>query len=281
MQVSITQRLKSFAGVHVRRGMARVPARLPVRRALGAHGEDAVIARWLGRLGPVDQTCIDVAASDGVDQSNTFWLYRDGWRGLAVEGDPARFRALAAVHARTDDIDLVRTFVTPDNVRDLLRAHGIGREPGFLNLDIDGYDHFVLAALLEEFRPSLMCVEINEKIPPPLRFTVRYAPGYEYRGDHFFGQSLAQLVALTDRHEYDLVELNYNNAFLVPRERGLGAGLTAEQAYREGYADRPDRQKRFPYNAEVEPLLSLPPAEAADFVHRLFRDRSGEYLLEV
>jgi hypothetical protein len=277
MKVSPTQRVKSFAGVHARRRMAR----LPIRRGLSAHGEDAVIARWLDRLGPIDRTCIDMAASDGVDQSNTYWLFRDGWGGLAVEGDPARFRALATVHARTDDIDLVRTFVTPGNVRDLLRGHGIAREFGFLNLDIDGYDHFVLAALLEEFRPTLMCVEINEKIPPPLRFTVRYAPGYEYRGDHFFGQSLAQLVTLTDRHDYDLVELNYNNAFLVPREKGLGAAMSAEQAYRVGYAERPDRRRRFPYNADVEPLLALPPAEAADFVRTLFRDRSGEYQLEV
>src|SRR4029078_5395584 len=100
-------------GVHVRRGMARLPARLHVRRALSAHGEDTVVSRWLERLGTIDRTGIDMAASDGVDQSNTFWLYRDGWRGLAVEGDAARFRALAAVHARTARLGRVALVLPP------------------------------------------------------------------------------------------------------------------------------------------------------------------------
>lgn len=224
---------------------------------------------------------MDIAASDGVDQSNTFTLYRRGWTGLAVEADPARFRALAAVHARTTGIGLARTLVTPENVVALLQAHDIPREFGFLSFDIDGFDAFVLDALLDAFRPSLICAEINEKIPPPLRFTVLARPGYEYRGDHFFGQSIGELAHLAARHDYDLVQLHYNNAFLVPRERGLGGGLSAEEAYRAGYAEQPDRRERFPYNADVEPLQTLAPEDAVAFVDRLFADRQGEYRLSI
>jgi hypothetical protein len=162
-----------------------------------------------------------------------------------------------------------------------MRGFGIPRDFGFLSFDIDGYDHFVLAALLEEFRPALMCVEINEKIPPPLRFTVRPDVGFEYRGDHFFGQSIAKLVELAAARDYDLVELHYNNALLVPRERGLGVALTAEEAYRTGYAERPDRRQRFAYNADMDPLLTMDPDAAAQFVREKFRGREAEYLLEL
>jgi hypothetical protein len=270
-------RAKAAASMQVRRRVANLPVRLP----LSAHGEEAVIGRWLDRLGDLERVCVDIAASDGVDQSNTFSLFDAGWTGLALEADPARFRALAAVHARRPGVGLARTFVTPGNVRDLLRGFGIPRDFGFLSFDIDGYDHYVLDALLQEWRPALMCVEINEKIPPPLRFTIRPDAGFEYRGDHFFGQSISKLVEMTAAHGYDLVELHYNNALLVPVERGLGVSLTAEDAYRTGYAERPDRAARFAYNADMDPLLTMTPEDAARFVREKFRGREAEYLLEL
>jgi hypothetical protein len=268
--------VRTIVSMQVRRRIANLPVSVP----LAAHGEEQVIRRWLERLGDVPRVCVDIAASDGVDQSNTFSLFDDGWTGLAVEADPRRFKALAGVHRPRSGVGLARTFVTPENVSALLTAFGIPREFGFLSFDIDGYDHFVLAALLETHRPALMCVEINEKIPPPLKFTVKADAGYEYRGDHFYGQSLSQLAELTEAREYDLVELNYNNAILVPRERGLGPSLAVDEAYRRGYADQPDRRQRFAYNADMEPLLTMSPADAEAFVRRKFADREGEFLLE-
>jgi hypothetical protein len=268
--------VRTMVSMRLRRRLANLPVDVP----LAAHGEEQVIRRWLDRLGDVPRVCVDIAASDGVDQSNTFFLFDEGWTGFAVEADPARFRALAAVHRRRPGVGLARTFVTPENVGALLAAFGVPRELGFLSFDIDGYDHFVLDALLETHRPALMCVEINEKIPPPLKFTVLARPGYEYRGDHFFGQSLSKLAELAEAREYDLVELNWNNAMLVPRERGLGPSLSPEEAYRTGYADRPERSERFAYNADFDPALTMSPEDAEAFVRRKFAGREGEFLLE-
>jgi hypothetical protein len=240
-------------------------------------GEDAVLRRLLGVLGVERGHAVDIAACDGVTKSNTLRLYEAGWTGLAVEGDPESFSRLARAYRRLRHVSLARQWVTPDNVAPLLHGHGIPREFAFLNLDIDGYDHFVLAALLDEFRPTVICAEINEKIPPPLKFTVRYDPAYVWAEDHFYGQSISKLHELAEGSAYALVELHYNSAFLVPRERTDLRSLSPEEAYASGYLDRPDRREHFPWNADMEELHGLDTAGKIAFVEERFARYRGKY----
>ena len=45
----------------------------------------------------------------------------------------------------------------------------------FLNIDIDSYDLEVLVTILENsYKPDIVSIEINEKIPPPIYFKVTY-----------------------------------------------------------------------------------------------------------
>ena len=153
------------------------------------------------------------------------------------------------------------------------------REFGLLDVDIDGYDYHVLDALLAEFRPRVIVAEINEKIPPPLHFTVNWSPEYGYRNDNFFGFSASAAVELAERHGYALAQLHYNNVFLVASEHHSGAALTAEEAYARGYAEQADRLERFPWNAEFEPLLAMEPEPARVWLDEYFAARRGEYEL--
>jgi len=76
------------------------------------------------------------------------------------------------------------------------------------DIDIDGYDYFVLDELLSAFRPAIICAEINEVIPPPIKFTVKWHPSYVWGENHFFGQSICQLNLLCEKYDYALVELH-------------------------------------------------------------------------
>jgi hypothetical protein len=240
-----------------------------------------VLRRLLGEIGAraqVVEFAVDIAACDGTTGSNVLELYRAGWRGLAVEGDPERFASLAGTYRPFGGIGLVRLWVTPENVVRLLEAGGVPHDFGVLSLDIDGYDHFVLAALLAAFRPAVICAEINEKIPPPLKFTVRYDPAYRWGEDHFYGQSISKLYELCVAFEYALVELHYNNAFLVPAELGL-LDLGPDRAYRDGYLDRADRRSRFPWNEDMEAVHDLDDAGKLAFLEARFARYAGKYEL--
>lgn len=243
--------------------------------------EQSAIDGYLRDLKINEGYCVDIAASDGITMSNTYALYRKGWSGLAVEFDSIKFSRLAENYANFQGVNLSKCMVTPLNIVSLLQAHGAPANFDFLNLDIDGYEYFVLEKLLEAFRPKLICVEINEKIPPPIKFTVKWDKNYVWASDHFYGQSLSQLNILIELHNYALVELHYNNAFLIPVELSPSPSLTPEEAYRLGYLEKPDRKEKFPWNENMEEVLHMAPGKALDFINRFFKKYENLYRVSI
>lgn len=255
----------------------RLPSMDSLDRRYSNFNEQSVIKRFLDQHIVESRYCVDIGAGDGVSMSNTFPLFRDGWGGLAVDCNADKFSSLASFYVHFPNVTVARCKMTPHNVIPLLGALDVPEKFGFLTLDIDGYDYFVLEQILARYRPGLICAEINEKIPPPVKFTVQWDPAYVWAEDHFYGQSISQLYTLCLRHNYALVELHYNNAFLIPWEYSPESSLTPEEAYRSGYLDKPDRKKRFPWNGNVEEWLHMKPEEALMSIQRYFENYEGRY----
>lgn len=198
-----------------------------------------------------------------------------------MECDGEKFPALALRLKTFPDVLLSNCRVTPENVESLMRSNGVPAEFTFLSLDIDGYDYFVLERILQSFRPSLICAEVNEKIPPPIKFTVKWDAAYQWATDHFYGQSITQLATLATRFDYELARLDINNAFLIPHEICPVPALSPEDAYRTGYAERPDRKQKTPWNADMEALLTMPPQQGVEFLRKYFAKYEGKYICEL
>src|SRR5678816_2873780 len=114
-------------------------------------------------------------------------------------------------------------------------------------------------------------MEINEKIPVPVYFTVKYDDAHFWQGDHFYGCSLTAAGKLLREQGYILESVEYNNAMFVRRDfAGSIVDLDDETAYRSGYVNRKDRSSLFPWNADVEGLVSMTPDQALEEVHRMF-----------
>lgn len=243
--------------------------------------EQTIILGYLDKLDKLNRYCVDIGASDGASQSNTVALYLSGWRGLSVEYNGENFAKLALNYKNFPNVNLSKNKVTPINVVNILKSNNVPKEFGLLNLDIDSYDYFVLEKILSSYRPSLLCVEINEMIPPPIKFTVNWDPNFKWIGGHFFGQSLSQLHTLTSKVNYELVELHYNNAFFIPKEINFTKSLTPEEAYQKGYLNKPDRKEKHPYSRDVEEVLNLSPDEALKFINRYFQKYKGKFTLSL
>jgi hypothetical protein len=273
-----TRQYLSRLGLHLQRAKQRIK-----QSGFSNFGEEEILERLTRELLPAgcDRTVVDIGAGDGVRGSNTYALFRAGWHGLGVEADARRASRLARAYKSLPRVEAIHALVTPENVVRLLKAHKVPRDFGVLSLDIDSYDYFVLDRILGAFRPRVVVTEINEKIPPPVRFVVRYDPHFRLQ-HHFFGYSIASLEELCERHSYALLELEYNNAFIVPRELSGGARpLDALTAYRRGYLERPDRRERFPRNQDMEALHALKPAEAIRFLERFFARHKGKFELSL
>jgi hypothetical protein len=175
--MSISTRLKEL----VHRSFDVVGLEIRRKRQLGPYrvakssnfNEEIIIADLLDKIQPKNRFYVDIGAGDGESMSNTFPLINNGWAGLAIEGGNISFAHLANRYAVFTKISLSQQLVTPHNILSLLAGHDTPKRFGFLSLDIDGYDHFVLDKILSAYRPDLICTEINERIPPPIKFAVK------------------------------------------------------------------------------------------------------------
>lgn len=189
------------------------------RQGFSYSSEERILSKYIAELLPRDhsRTVVDIGAGNGVRWSNTYPLFQKGWKGVGIEADGEKFSRLVRAYKNLPQAQVCHSTADPDNIVPLLKSLGV--ESGFsvLSLDIDGNDYWVLKAVLSEFRPALIVTEINEKIPPPLRFLCKYTPDSHLR-HHFYGYSVSVLEDLCEEHDYGLLELEYNNAFIAPRE---------------------------------------------------------------
>src|SRR5947209_544737 len=247
-------------------------ARLSLKRGGFSNSrEEQILAQYIAELLPPNhnRTVVDIGAGDGKRWSNTYALFANGWKGIGIEFDPRKFVKLARAYKYYPEFYAARNRATPDNIVPLLESYGIENDFTVLSLDIDGNDYWVLQAILAEFRPRLIVAEINEKIPPPIRFVVKYDPDFQLR-HHFYGFSVMSLADLCRQHDYTLLELEYNNAFLAPKEIAHVDAPTPEAIYRRGYLDRPDRKRKFALNFDVETVHSMNTSDAMKFLRHFY-----------
>jgi hypothetical protein len=226
----------------------------------------------------IPRFAIDIGAGNGIRWSNTYSLFLSGWQGFGVEADERKFVQLVRAYRDLPGVKACHSQIGPENAISILKQFQTPKDFGLLSLDIDGNDYWVLRTLLRQFRPALVITEINEKVPPPLRFVVRPEPNFKLR-HHFYGYSMAALADLCELNRYGILALEYNNAFLAPMELGHGRFVDALTAYRDGYRDRVDRKERFATNLDVEPVLSMSSSEALKFLDHFYAEEPGKYYL--
>jgi hypothetical protein len=253
--------------------------RYSLRGRFSHANEQQILAKYIEQLLPEPQarTVVDIGAGNGVRWSNSYALLLAGWKALGIEADAQKHALLARTYRKFPAAHTAHALAAPDNIASLLNDFGIEKDFGVLCLDIDGNDYWVLDAILSNFRPGLVVTEINENIPPPLKFVVKFDPAFQLRY-HFYGYSIAALEELCEKHGYGILELEYNNAFLAPKESGAQF-RDAESAYREGYVARPDRNERFASNLDMEALHSLSPEEGIRFLQEFYASDAGNYFL--
>ncbi len=249
-------------------------------------GEEAIIKKYMDQFGVKRGYAVDIGASNGRCSSNTLALYEGGWSGLCIECDPLKFTTLSSNYQELPNVTLLRQRIAPDNVRGLLLAFcpeiNDGISIDFLDIDIDGYDYYVLDSILSLFRPKLICAEINQSIPPPVRFTVDYSPGYKWAFDGFFGMSLSQADALCRAHDYQIVAVEYNNVFMILAELSNEPPKTINDLYHEGFLDRSDsREKLVSDWGMIRALTTLPDDEKITYINSVFGKYKGRFTCQI
>lgn len=246
-------------------------------------GENILLDQLTKRLNINNGFVMDIGAGDGFSQSVTLGFFRrKGWSGLAVELDPVKFSRLSFIYANFPNVLLARNRVTPSNILFILDAFEVPKEISFLNLDIDSFDLFVIKKILNsDYKPKIIQMEVNEKIPSGIFFTVNYDDNHYWQSDHFYGCSLGAASLTIKPFGYLLYALQYNNAIFIRNDLVSNdfSDLTAEEAYNNGYKNKDDREKLFPWNADVEQWLHSETDESTELIRQHFKKYEGKFTL--
>jgi len=167
-----------------------------------------------------------------IGASYNSWFLDFPYQGILIEADMNKIIGRPPT-------GLYRTLckrVTPDNICDILKQNNTPKDFYILNIDIDGCDLFVMMALLKQYRPKIIITEINEKIPYPVRFSIRPTPNFDWGWCHLYGYSIGCLEDLMTMYNYSIDSLCYNNVILIRNEEGEKPNIDQiETVYKEGY----------------------------------------------
>ena len=248
------------------------------------HGETQAVKNFLDNSSSQVNYYVDIGASDGVSSSSTLeFAKNDNWSGLSIEFDNKKFSKLKFVYRKYRNITLANTKVTPSSIVSLFEQHSVPDNLTFINIDIDSYDLDVISTILQEgYKPDIVSIEINEKIPPPIYFKVLFDENHYWKGDHFYGCSINAAKIEFSKFDYKLADFKMNNAvFVNSKVFPMTKDLDATSAYDSGYRNVPNRKSLFKYNHDVEDLLTLENNEKIKFINNLYSDYKNMYVLKI
>ena len=224
---------------------------------------------------------VDVAAGDGYRQSCTLGFFKKKWEGLCIEMDSSRFSILSFLYREFSRVNLLKIKVTPINIHLILEANNIPRNFDLLNLDIDSYDLEILNKILNEnFKPKVISMEINEKVPPPIFFSTKYNDNDSWENeDHFFGCSITAAADVLKKNDYIIESLQYNNLICIRKDLVSDNfdQKSIKTIYEEGYKNKPNRANLFPWNKNVDCILDMNANEAMSFLDKHFYNYKDKY----
>jgi len=200
-------------------------------RVFSQWNEDGILQYLLQRVGIVSRTFIEIGVYDYSESNTRFLVQKDNWRGLIVDSDAEALDRFTNEGCRwKTNVDVLCSFVTAENVNDLIRNTGFAGEIDVFSLDIDGVDYWVWKAL-DVISPRIVICEYNALLGPDAAVTVPYDPHFERSKKHFSwtyaGASLRALSVLAREKGYTLVTCNSggNNAFFVRNDLLAGSDL--------------------------------------------------------
>lgn len=189
-------------------------------RVFSQWDEDGIIQYLVSNLPLPNETFIEFG-TESYEESNTrFLLLNNHWQGMLLDASQ-----VDVDYIRRDpiywkyDLQVKQTWITRQNINDLLRSSGFSEDVGLLSIDIDGNDYWIWEAITA-IRPRIVVIEYNSLFGlEPL--SVPYRDDFSRTSAHYsnlyYGCSLGALYHLAQKKGYILLGSNVwgHNAFFV------------------------------------------------------------------
>lgn len=195
--------------------------------------EDGKLLMILAAIGMGNKTFIEIGSDDGVNSNCANWYFNFGFYGLFLDGNPesiSRGETFYRKHPVPWDFPpkFVCSFVTKDNVNDLIEKNGFSGEITLLSIDVDGIDYYLWEALAV-VTPKIVIIETHNEFGLE-DIVVPYEAHFNNEKQHYLyhGASPAAMVKLAKHKGYRLVGANYYGSNFIFVKNGIADDLLPE-----------------------------------------------------
>jgi hypothetical protein len=200
-------------------------------RTFSQFDEDGILLYLFTLLGTTNRRAVEACAGVGFECNAANLIVNHGWDALLLDGDAENCKVAWDFFTTRSDTQIsppkiVRAWIEPDTIDDLIRSNGFAGEIDLLTIDLDGVDYWVWKHLTC-ITPRVVVVEYQPWWREDEPYTIKNIPGYAYRDyaetkTAYVGSSLAAYVKLAREKGYRLVGCNRNqlNAFFLRDDVG-------------------------------------------------------------
>lgn len=225
-------------------------------------GEDGIIQYIISQIAIPHKIFIEFGVEDYRESNTRLLLINNNWSGLVIDGskDNIRFIKSDFIYWKYD-ITAFHSFITKENINQLISRYTSCSDIGLLSVDIDGNDYWVWEAI-DVIQPRIVVCEYNSAFGPAQKVSVPYAADFVRSKTHYselyFGASLGAFCHLAEKKGYDFIGTAGAgvNAFFVRKD--LSAPFkkysAAENFHPSANRDSKDRNGQLTFLAHEERL---------------------------
>ncbi|MDB9456384.1 hypothetical protein [Dolichospermum circinale] len=187
-------------------------------------GDDGIIQYLVKKIPNLPKTFVEFGVENYVESNTRFLLINNLWSGLVIDGNAENINYIHKdIISTLFNLTSFHTFVTAENINEVLNFHNLKGTIGLMSIDIDGMDYWVWKSLTI-VEPIILIIEYNSIFGNDQPFVVPYDPLFNREKAHpsrlYWGASLPALYYLGKEKGYSFIGCNSNgnNAYFIKTE---------------------------------------------------------------
>lgn len=202
-------------------------------KVISQGNQDGIIQHIINNIEIENEFCVEFGfntVNPNLNGSNCGYLIKNNrWKHLFIDGGNENL-----------SINLRRHMLFPSNICKIFAQYNVPVNLGYLSIDVDSTDLWLLEAVLKKYSPSFFSVEYNQNIPIDYAITFPPSDDKGWIGDKLAGASLKCFYLLGQQFNYSLVYAgNAKNcdwdAFFIRNDLIQGCMLPLYENFRNVY----------------------------------------------
>lgn len=213
-------------------------------------GEDGIIQYIINKIDIPNKIFVEFGVETYTESNTRFLLFNNNWSGLIIDGckNNINFIKKDFVYWKYDVV-AINSFITRENINNLISEYTKTEDIGLLSIDIDGNDYWIWESI-NCINPRVVVCEYNSAFGNSRKVTVPYKSNFvrnkEHHSELYFGASLAAFCELAEKKGYDFIGTSSAgvNAYFVRKDLSSPfIKYTAENGFNES-ANRDSKNQK-------------------------------------